>query len=103
MPRKKPIRPATGVNARPQQKRTAAEAGARFCSRTALLISLETSALLASPLGGAAALIDLMQLDHVAARVVDEDLLGLRAVDAGHRPVFDPKPVELGLGRLNVG
>jgi hypothetical protein len=50
----------------------------------------------------AAALVDLVQLDRVAARVVDKDLLGLRAVDPGHRPVFDTEPVEFGLGLPDI-
>ena len=56
------------------------------------------------PVGGAAAaLVDLMQFDHVAARVVDKDLLGLRAVDPGHRPIRDAEPIEFGPGFLDVG
>lgn len=44
-----------------------------------------------------------MHLDHVAARVVDEDLLSLGPIDAGHRPVCSAELVELGLGRLDIG
>src|ERR1700730_11100050 len=53
--------------------------------------------------GDAAAGAGLMQLDHVAERVVHEDLLRLRAHHTPGPPVLHAHAVQLGLGLLDVG
>src|SRR6266478_165957 len=53
--------------------------------------------------GDAAAGAGLVQLDHVAERVVHEDLLRLGAHHAPGHPVLHAHAVQLGLGLLDVG
>src|SRR6266404_9882208 len=53
--------------------------------------------------GDAAAGAGLVQLDHVAERVVHENLLRLRAHHAPGHPVLHAHAVQLGLGLLDVG
>src|SRR6266853_5254851 len=53
--------------------------------------------------GDATAGAGLVQLDHVAGRVVHEDLLRLGAHHAPGHPVLHAHAVQLGLGLLDVG
>ena len=47
--------------------------------------------------------VDLVQLDHVPERIVEEDLLGLGPDHALGYPVLDAEPVQLPAGLLDVG
>src|SRR6266481_1515791 len=50
----------------------------------------------------AAAFVDLVQLDHVAARIVHEDLRGIGAGEALDHPVLHANAVELLAGRHDI-